>query len=195
MNPLSSTNGTMELPIEVFSKYVAQSLVDIEDTKGLIALAKAYPRIIDDLFRFHYIKRVNLEDMEYGHIWFYIDITDPLFIERTIRKLKRTFEIDGKKNRINRRLVFGILMFEIISRDVEVFWEGINKLKSERYIERYDGKIGKSDVTVKTLRENSHAVLVLNFSSKPMAIHSNKRQPHDSSKPSEFITFDFFGHL
>jgi len=183
------------IPTDIIAKHIAHHLINDDDTKSLISLAKAHPRILRSLHDYNHIQSITSDDMEYGYIWFYIDLDDPLFIERTVRMLKRTFQIDSSKNRLYKHFSFNILMVRIVNRDILSFWKGLNNLKKSRFLVRKEGKIGKSDVTLRLKTKPSSAVLSLEFPTNPVATYNNKYQLPYSTMADECVTFSFFDNL
>ena len=182
-------------PTDIIAKHIAHHLINDGDTKSLISLAKAHPRILRSLHDFDHIQSITPDNMEYGYIWFYIDLDDPLFIERTIRMLKRTFQIDSSKNRLYKHFSFDIIMVQIVNRDILSFWKGLNNLKNSQFLVRKEGKIGKSGVTLILKTKPSSAVLSLEFPTNPIATYNNKHQLPSSDMADEFVTFSFFDNV
>lgn len=157
----------MELPIDIIGSHVVASLKNEQAYEDIIRLAKACPRIIPWLENKNIISKCDVHGIQWCHVTFILRIDDPLFIERTVRKIKRVFE-NGKKLKfdIRYKLIFGKLLIDVTCTDVVMFWKSLIKIKHDNSIacsEIIMHGIIPTDATMIIVQTSEFSVILLNY--------------------------------
>lgn len=118
----------MELPLDLISMHVIPRL----PLQDVISFAKAQPRLIQRLEEQGMLQRVYESDIDMCCLNIQVKTDDPLFLERVLREIKRTFQDEI----LYKRLFFGVLLLKVKCYDIQRFWKGFMKIKQSKVIKQ-----------------------------------------------------------